>query len=287
MAVATVQLHTGQTVHLGRRRPIQERVQNVLRLRDYLRPTAAPPDVLDLSVKAASAIAQMYLNDQEGDCVIAGKGHSVGIWTGNETGTPVIATDAEIQSAYTGICGPGDQGCVITDVLDTFKNTGLTLGGQLHRIVGYVAVDWTNKLEVQIATYLFGPLTFGINLPQGWADAKDLWDVVSGAAASIVGGHDVCSYGYDTTGVGICTWASKRTITWAAMASKTWVEELYAILSPDWISINNLSPMGVDVIALQSDLAALGGGTIPPFPGPGQRPPLHRHPHHHHHHRHR
>lgn len=277
MAVPTVRIHDGRIMHLGRRRPRPGKV--VLHLRNYLRPTSvAPPDTLDLSVKAATAIAQMYLNDQEGDCVIAGKAHSVGIWTGNESGTPVIATDAEIQDAYTTICGPGDQGCVITDVLDYMKSTGLTLGGQSHKIDDYVKVDWTNWLELQIAMCLFGPVTFGINLPGEWASNPTTWDVVTGSDAEIVGGHDVCSNGYQVAGAGICTWATRRVITRAALVNPAWIEECYAALSPDWYLNGDLDPFGVDVATLRSDLAALGGGSVPPFP---QGPDRHQHRHHH------
>jgi hypothetical protein len=286
MPVERVTLHDGRVVHLGRRPPRSEKV--VLRLRDYLRfgATAAPPDTLDLSGKATSAIAQMYLNDQDGDCVIAAVEHEIGIYTGNESGTPVIATDAETGNSYTTICGPGDNGCVITDVLDYTKATGLTLAGAVHKYDDYVSVDWTNWLELQVAMVLFGPLTFGINLPQGWTTAPNLWDVVTGAAAQIAGGHCVCSCGYNKSGVPICTWASTRTITKAALVNPAWVEECYAQLSPDWYSNGDLDPFGVDKVALQADLAALRGGQVPPIPPRGPDPgQAHRH-HHRHHRRH-
>ncbi len=275
MAVATVKIHDGRVMHLGRRPPDPNKV--VLRLRDYLRITRTtqnPPTTIDFLSKATAAVSQVYLNDQLGCCVISGKAHSVGIWTGNESGTPVIATDAEIRTAYN-FCGSGDNGCVITDVLDRMKANGLIFGGQVHTIAGYVAVDWTNPLELQSGIALFGAPTFGINLTQEWANDPATWGVVSGSDAQVVGGHDVPGGGYDVNGVTICTWGGTRKITWAAIGVKTWIEEAYCLLSPDWYAKNNLDPMGVDVVTLQADLAALGGGQVPPFP--------HQHPHHHHH----
>jgi hypothetical protein len=169
MSVPVIQLRTGQVVKLGK---LKERVPfhltDKLWMHDYLKLAGATPvpSTVDYSVKSAAAIAQMYLNDTYGDCVIASTGHSTGVWSGNETGTPIIATDAEIKKAYTTICGPGDKGCVIQDVLDYWKENGITLGGQLQKISDYIALDNTQQNLVEIALYLFGSIKLGIDLPQ-------------------------------------------------------------------------------------------------------------------------
>ncbi len=256
---------------------------------DHRMRTAAPlPDSVDWSVKADAAIKQMYGNDQYGDCVVADYFHQVGLWTGNESGTPVLGTTAEAISAYTTICGPGDQGCVITDVLDYAKTTGITVGGQRHGNDGYVAIDWTNQAMVKTCVQVFGSVRVGINLPQGWYDAPDggMWDVVTGAAATVIGGHDVGSCAYHATAVGtnaagvvIMTWAGKRTITWTALAKKPtgqddWgIEECYAQLAKDWYSQNNLAPNGINAASLAAALQAAGQGTVPPLGPPSPPPP--------------
>ena len=264
MALQSHQLADGRTVKLGRIRPKSRPL--CLHFGSYYTPEGAtpPPASVDYSAKAAAAIAQMYLNDQLGDCVIAGKMHQLGIWSGNETGVPVLATDAEVKKQYRAICGPGDNGCNITDVLDYFKSSGLTAGGATYKIDGYVSVDWTNKTLVQAAIFLFGSLTVGLNLPNDWLNTADggIWDVTD---SPIVGGHDVCAVGYDDTGVTICTWGGKRTITWAAFADRRWVEELYAQLAPLWYENADLAPSGFDAEALEADLAALGSGSLPPL----------------------
>ncbi len=267
-------LPDGSTVRLGRKPPDRQRMRRAIRLADYFDPArmmVAPPDTLDLSSKAADVIAKMYLNDTYGDCVIASLGHVTGIWHAYEYGQSLIAQDSEIRSAYSTICGPGDNGCNIQQVLDYRKATGITLGGQVHKIDGYAAVDWSNQLLVKVAMNLFGPLTLGINLPSAWANGADIWDVTN---SSIVGGHDVPSLGYDAQYVPIATWASKRRITWAAFMAKDHIEECWCCLSLDWYGNNNLSPMGIDVATLQADLAAIGGGTVPPWnPTPTPTPP--------------
>lgn len=66
-------------VKLGRRRP-KARPQ-CLTFGAYFDPSKAtpPPATVDYSAKAMPSMAKMYLNDQYGDCVIAGKYHAEGV----------------------------------------------------------------------------------------------------------------------------------------------------------------------------------------------------------------
>lgn len=292
MSLSTVTLtSTGQQVKLGRNRPTAIVGTNKYVLREYADGShkltlkfasyydpakdanAPPPVIVDWMAKAAASLSHMYLNDQLGDCVIAGKYHAVGIWTGNETGTAVTGTDAEVKAAYTSICGPGDNGCNIVAVLDAFKTSGLKFNGVTHKISDYVSIDWTNQLLVQVALEVFGTITLGINLPQAWLDAPEggTWDVTT---SQIVGGHDVTAGGYDATGVWVSTWGGKRKITWKAFLSKQWIEEAEVPLSPDWYSNGNLAPNGIDGKTLAIDLAALGNGVVPPIGPPSPTPPV-------------
>lgn len=273
MSVETVTLKSGQTVKLGRKRP--KATTQALRLAAYLRPSSfTPPAGVDYSPAAAASLAHMYLNDTYGDCVIAGKAHSIGVWTGNEEGSAAIGTDNEIYSQYQTICGPGDNGCNITDVLDYMKSKGFTLSGKSYKIDGYVSIDWTNKLEVQAAIFIFGALTVGINLPNDWTNAGSgvVWDTTN---SQIVGGHDVTIYGYNSTGVLISTWGKTGTvITWSAFTSRTWIEELYAVLSSNWYdNATKVAPSGIDAVTLATDLTKLGGGVIPDITPPSPPSP--------------
>lgn len=242
----------------------------VPKLAAYMKPaTVALPTTVDYATKAMASIGRMYKNDSLGDCVIAGKMHQLGVWSANDSdsGGVVLATDAEVVSQYHSICGAGDNGCVITDVLDTMKSKGMTAGGKSYKIDGYVSIDNTNVNEVKTALYLFGSLTLGIDLPSAWANSSNngIWDTTN---TGIVGGHDVPAVGFNDTGVVIATWAGLRTITWKAFTSKKWITELYAQLAPLWYGSDKLAPCGVDAVTLKTDLDALGGGTIPPVTPP-------------------
>lgn len=266
MPVESVTLPDGRVVKLGRI-PSSPPPQ-APRLARYLRAAGPPPPpTVDYGSKAKTAIARMYCNDQLGCCVISGKMHQLGLWSGNDkdSGGVVLADDDEVRQQYRSICGPGDRGCIITDVLDSFQRNGLKAGGKTYTIDGYVVVDPRNKTELQVALLLFGSLTFGIDLPSEWANAPEggLWDVTR---SGIVGGHDVCGFGYDDKGVQIATWGGVRTITWAALASGRWVTEAYAQLAPLWYGADKMSPANVDVEALKRDLDILKNGGVPDLP---------------------
>lgn len=257
-----------RTVKLGRKPPTV-RARTAPRLAAYLDPlrTVPPPPKVDWFTKAQASIGRMFLNDRFGDCVIAGKYHAVGAWTGNDSdsGGVAVGSDQEVYQTYQNWCGPGDNGCVITNVLDRMQAQGIPMNGVRHTIDGYVAVDWTDKLEVQVALVLFGALTIGVNLPSAW-ESSAVWDVTG---SPIVGGHDVTCVGYDEQGVQVSSWGRVYTITWAAFLQRRWVEECYALLGPDWYGKDGKAPGGLDVATLKADLAQLGGGTIPPLPDPG------------------
>jgi hypothetical protein len=158
----------------------------------------------------------------------------------------------------------------------------IPLGGVLHRIDGYVAVDWTRWDEMLVALYLFGSIKLGINLPEAWTQ-NDVWDVTG---SRIVGGHDVPCVKAEVDGITIASWARLYKITKAAFTSRRWLSEAYSVLSPDWYAAAQRAPNLIDAAALRADLAKLGGGTIPdidpgpappappePPPGPGPVPP--------------
>lgn len=231
-----------------------------------------PPASINRRDKAAASIARMYLNDKYGCCVISGKAHQLGVWSANDSdsGGIVLATDQEILSQYHGICGPGDNGCQITRVLDVMRDTGFTASGKRYKIDGYVRADWTNVAQTKVAHYLFGATSIGIDLPQAWTE-NAVWDVTN---SRIVGGHDVTPIDYDETGVYVSSWGRIYRITWAAWTSKRWLSEFYVPLAPLWYGDDKVAPCGVNVATLKAALATIAGGGVPDVePEPTPIPP--------------
>jgi hypothetical protein len=132
---------------------------------------------------------------------------------------------------------------------------------QKYGIAGYkfgpfIDVDWKDEDEVRIAIDLFGCVMVGVQLPKGWELSK-LWDVTSdktvGGHAILGSGHDI-DQGHSQRGIKIESWGSEDyLLTWAAAAK--YCDEMQAVLSPAWISDNNLAPSGFDITQLTDDLA--------------------------------
>jgi hypothetical protein len=243
------------------------------------------PSTCDYSAKAAAVLADIYSNDNLGDCVIAAGYHIVGVETGN-AGTAYRATSAQIVHDYSAIGGyvPGDpntdQGCELPTALSYWQSHGFTDGTKL---LGSIAVDATNLHEVQLACYLFENLFFGIDLPDAWiapfpSDNGFVWDIAGGIDPQ--NGHCIMGMGYDTRGVKIDTWGMLGTLTWAAVAkyaTATAGGELHVMLSPDQLAKGQTkAPNGIAWADLISDFDALGGQVpvpAPPVPVPPAPPP--------------
>ena len=232
---------------------------------------APPPASVDWSAKAPAVLKRMYLNDQYGDCVIASRYHAIGFMSAADGGPALEADDKEVLAAYQSACGRGDNGCDMSAVNQYQQKVGLKVKGTLHKTDGSVSVDNTNQELVKAAIAVFGGLNVGIDLPADWYSSPDGADW-GPTNSRIVGGHEIQAFGYDEKGVWISTWGGKRRILWPAFTSRTWVNELYATLSPDWYGSDKLAPNGIDAATLAADLQAVAGGKVPPLPDPPTPP---------------
>lgn len=267
-------------VVLGRNRPAPGGLK--LSFKNYLRgANITVPTSCDYTSKAMNSLSNIYLNDQLGDCVIAGGYHIVGVETGNATGSPFVANQNQIIADYSAIGGyvPGnpstDQGCDEQTAMNYWTSTGFADGSKL---TGWLAVDATNQTEIMQAMYLFENLLFGIELPDTWISPFPsgngfVWDVGTPDSNN---GHCVAGVGYNSQGVQIDSWGMLGTITWQAIAQLCVAAsggELYVLLTPDQIANGQaLAPNGVDWSTLVSDFDALGGNVPVPSPAPNPGP---------------
>lgn len=279
MSVKTVYLpHLGRHARLGRRRPVARCPR--LKLSRYL--TGAlprPPAKVDYSPAATSVLDNVYLNDELGDCVIAAGYHIIGTLTGN-AGKLFTATNDKIIADYSAIGGydpnaqpvpgpdgphnPTDNGCNEQDALNYWTQTGFKDGSKL---LGWVTIDATSKVEVQTAIYLFENIFYGMELPDYWIgqgmpqSSGFVWDVAGNPDPN--NGHAVCGVGYDERGVIIDTWGLRGRLTYAATAKyavNAAGGELYAVLSPDQLARGQQrAPNGIAWDKLIADFDAMGG----------------------------
>jgi hypothetical protein len=242
-----------------------------LHLRNYLmRKMPTPPAACDYSSAAQASLRNMYLNDQYGNCVIAGMGHVSGVLTGNAGIPSVLYADADIIRLYGAIGGyvPGDpstdNGCMVTDALNYWKLKGMLADGS-HKIDGWISVNPTDLVEIHLAIWLFENLVFGVELPDAWitpfpsADGFT-WDVAGSPNPS--NGHCFVAESYKPGAVGVATWALEGQITDAAVAkycaASTAGGELYTVISADGINRATMkAPSGFDFSQLVADIDAL------------------------------
>lgn len=267
------------THKMGRRRPVA--LAPRLSLRQFLRASLpAAPSTSDFTSPAKAVLADVMLNDQLGDCVVAGAYHIAGVETGNASnGAETFhASSTQIKADYHAIGGyvdgdeSTDNGCDEETALAYWQNHGLANGTKL---LGWLAVDATNVEEIKSAMWLFENLYFGVELPDAWVNPFPsgpgfVWDVAG--AADPENGHCFVGTGHDTVGVKINTWAIPGTVTYKAIAkycSRGVGGQLFVMLTPDQILKGaQKAPNGVawaDLIAAFDSL----GGTVPvPTPDP-------------------
>ncbi len=280
--------HLGNDVRLGgRRRP--KHLARSVKLEHILGATpVTPPSSTNNRAKADAALKQMYLNDQLGDCVIAGRYHRLGLLTGAATGKAFIATRAQILADYERIGGyspsdpNSDQGCDMT----VAANDGVTHGyADGSKDVGWISIDPTNKSHVMLAIYLFEVGDVGVELPDEWVNPFPsgdgfTWDVAGDPDPS--NGHCYEIVDYDANlGVYIETWGMGGWETWAALAKYTCDAaggELQIHLNQDQLDkAMAKAPNGLDWATLIAAFNAQGGHvpvpTPPPAPSPTPVPP--------------
>ena len=279
MAVKTVTVSDGSSRRLGRTRAVARGPR--LSLKNYMGTLPVAPSAVDYSRAASTALSQMYLNDQLGDCVVAGMAHLVGQFTGNAGATPVLFSDAQITALYSAIGGyvPGnpatDNGCNEVDALNYWQQHGVPAGS--HQIAGWLSVDPTNAAEVKSALWLFENLLFGAELPDAWTQVSGpgfTWDA---GTPDPNNGHCFVASGFNAAGIQVCTWGMIGTLTWRALTTDVIPAaggELYVVLSQDIINrASAKAPNGFNWAQLVSDMNAIGGHVPAPAPTPVPTPP--------------
>lgn len=227
----------------------------------YLDKALLPP--IPATYTAITDVAEwpMYGNDRLGDCTCAAAGHMVEAWS-FAAGTGRVPLDPDVEEFYwltgdpsstTGTAGGAtDDGRDELSVLNAWRTIGI--GGD--KIDAYVSVDPRDHATVQAAIYLFGGVYTGISLPLS-AQGQSVWDVVGDGKGSqdepgSWGGHAVPYEAYDESGVSVITWGAPLAATWRF--NDEYTDEMYAIVSTDWLTAAGESPMGFDLAQLQADL---------------------------------
>lgn len=208
----------------------------------------------------------MLMNDSIGDCTIAGALHIERLWSkaNNIDYTP---TDAEALAAYIAVTasenngvgynpqtGENDNGCSLLDVLNYWRQIGIGS----RKIGAFVQIDPSNHMHVEHASFFFGGLYIGVNLPEcamnnpqnGWYVPKT--GLTGNGAPGSAGGHCVSMAGYSKTELDLVTWGMRIPASWEFWDS--YVDEVYAAVSTNFIINPIKCPNGFSMVQLMQDL---------------------------------
>lgn len=258
-------IHDPMICRLGRRSP--KRYRATLQLSRYLFPALPAPPVSRVWSGAVTGPWGLMLNDQEGDCTIAGRGHQHLLRTAL-AGNPQCPTDAQIQADYVAVTGlegaafdpatqANDNGCALEDVLNYQKKRG--------DIGAFASVNPLDLDHVRFTIDAFESAYCGVALPNTCQNQTE-WDVVDpklqgDSAPGSWGGHCIPLVDYDADTFTCVTWGGLTKLTvawWLAYANPSAAEgECYAVISNELLNGKKAVPSGFDLATLQADLALL------------------------------
>jgi hypothetical protein len=230
---------------------------HTLRLAKYA--VALPPHPAELDYAAPSY--EMHANDEIGDCTIVGLSSCIRTWSHASSGVIADVSTDVVRATYSAWTGydpsrpETDQGAIETDVLARFRDEGI--GG--HKIEAWA--DCSDRITDSIS--LTGCAYLGLALPIA-AQSQSRWDIdpvqaLNGQwAPGSWGGHCVVAVGYTQSIVRLATWGRIVECSWLWLS--TYMDEAYALISPEWLRSDGLAVSGFDVATLKADIAALRGG---------------------------
>ena len=200
----------------------------------------------------------MMLNDRLGDCTCAGIFHARQVWT-NFLGGENTQPDAEVLKLYEAACGyrPGDEstdnGGIEQNVLRYCMNEGVPLAdGTTDKFLGFAEVNHTKLDEVKLAIAEFGLAYIGFQVPQSIYDAngepRPVWNYTLNSP--IEGGHCVILVGYNNVGFQLISWGEIYTMSYSFF--QRYCDEVYAIVSKDWIAATGKTPLGMSLADLEA-----------------------------------
>jgi hypothetical protein len=243
---------------LGKKAP--KRLMSTPALGDFLPKAtswpAVPPQGWETAVPAASL--DILGNDQYGDCAEAGALHLIQAMSYN-SGRPLDPSYDDAIRLYSAVTGfnpsdpATDQGTALTDLLNYWQNTGITVGSTVHKILGFATVDFTSIPLMRYATYLFGGLYLGINCPAKCQQDTSNWNF--GPGLPIDGGHCVIRAGEGAAGGKTGSWGM-----WIPTSNEfylSYVDEAYIVVTEDWVSAQGKSPTGLDVNGLLAAMKSI------------------------------
>jgi hypothetical protein len=221
-------------------------------LEKYMKPHfPTPPRSFDYSNRVAEY--PMALNDQLGDCTIAGVIHMLQLAYAEIGEVFEYPGDDEVKATYLKLSGGADNGLVEHNVLQAWLKDGLFS----NKITAYVPVNIKNRKEMAFALYSFGSLYLGVEMPanaEQQFEAHENWHVTEDHPQP-VGGHCVVATGMNAFGIDCITWGALQSMTWSWWDS--YGIEAWVAIPEIFIEANHGPLWHFDILSLCEDLKNL------------------------------
>ncbi len=208
-----------------------------------------------------SAYLGSFLNDSLGDCAEAAYGHALQVWSAASGKRELTEPNSAIEALYeTQGYVPGnpstDNGTVLQVLLARLVKGPLPDG--IPKLLAFIEIDPTIPADIDRATYECGLVYIGFNVPafmQSLENPGSTWSTDPWGNTHIVGGHCVISPGYESGFRDIISWGYKYRMTYGFW--KKYVDEAYALVSPEWVEATGRTPLGMTVAQLEAQMAAI------------------------------
>lgn len=233
-------------------------------------PLPPAPPAVDYTQNISPDAWPMYDNDKIGDCTVAAAAHLIQLYTSYTKPNTLLVSQDEVNHVYSEVSGwnpndpSTDNGAVEANVLNFWMNTGINLAGNLDKIAGYARVNVNNLTELKYAVWWFGGLYIGVGLPAAWQQSPYNWTMpsnLSGAnAPGSWGGHAVPVVAYNQDYLTLISWGAVVHMDWQAY--QTYADEAWAVISPDFINQQGVTPAHFDWPFLLSSMNRMREGSI-------------------------
>lgn len=236
-----------------------------LRLRPYITHLTPPPASAG-TYDSMTIDAMMLGNDAVGDCAVAGPYHESIHWNWLNGRQHISANTELALQAYSDITGytpddpSTDTGCVVADVVDYRRKTGLLMtDGKRHKLAAGLGLDRGDTIDAKQSINLFDAVGIGFQVPDYAMEqfnAGQPWDLIgTPEEAMITGGHYVAGIAYDPQYVYVITWGAVQRMSWGFY--KAFADEAWAYVAEDLLNDAGKSPDGFDLAKLKADLALI------------------------------
>lgn len=222
---------------------IRSRVDcRTLELSDFTRPGVPPPPAArrwDANVPKFSLGGNNYL----GNCTVVTAANELLLMRATDSHNPTPISDSAIIALSQEM--GATNGYSILDRLRWWRKNGMWA----NRLWAYAKINHNDIGDLKAAVNACGVADIGVDLADAWRNA-DTWHSGTGRSyrPGSWGAHSVPIVGYDEQYAYVASWGDVVPFAWDAVPA--YLFEAWALIDPEWIGPDGLTPSFLDLPAL-------------------------------------